>query len=868
MKVCLPNSPQTLPGRLTDPAHNCVRNNAVARLMKELYWPDKNKGLPVPRILGLTASPIMRANVRNLEQELRILEATLDAVCKAPSKHRGELLTQVNRPEMIHVSYKEADPDAVKGITSLANLRRAFRQLDITQDPHVLHLSTAKSTHRHHQLRETVETHNTYAQKQIKSFCNTAQIVGVELGPWATDYYVHRVITGFLAVQTNASPHEISEQYRRYIAECFRKVDAPAPQHVPDNISIKVQALLDILSSHKQATTGIIFARERATVAVLAHILSVHPSTKGHFRVGAMTGTSAHASRSKDFLSLAKKDDQQSLHSFRIGKINLLVATSVVEEGIDVPVCNLVICFDEPMSPKTFVQRRGRARHSVCHFYLLCPESSTRSPDTWLAFEDELRKLYEDELREKATYDVIEAKESSDYPSMHVAETGAVLTIQDAKTHLQHFCSTLTTAKFANSNPIYVLKTVDGRPLDPSQPQLVKAIVHLPSSMVPALRRFESSRPWYSQDLAIKDAAFQAYKTLHEVGLVNKNLLPIQDSDLLPPIEQRAAMEKVWEKINPWIHVAQEWQNANGQLYQRRLRISNQDGSMVANVDVTLPVPVPYMQPLTLFWDSEETWTVTSDEAMRSFGRQDVMDGAMADHTRGLLLMAYGHRHNWREETKQHPIRLAVEGLGADLAMDTEPFTMEAVKGRLSGHLLRESAERDAPYIFREWLPCKPPAEEIGRLWKKGRYGEQSVHYEDAPSDIPYVSVKAWPKKAGFFKRSLVGADSKHSMKRYPRLTPESMLAIERHPPVLTHVGMLIPALTYALETYMLARDLGEGLLQMLEINDAPAILTAISSRSAQLPTDYERIEFLGDSILKFCTTVNLTSQCKSLSIL
>ncbi|KAK1826302.1 Rgp1-domain-containing protein [Podospora conica] len=844
-----------------DEAHNCVRNNAVARLMKELYWPDKNNGLEVPHILGLTASPVMRANIRSLEQELGLLEATLDAVCKAPSKHRAELLAKVNRPDMTSVPYDETDPVTVKNIPSLANLRRAFRQLDITQDPYILHLRKSKSADRLEKLRIALETHTTFAQKQIKTFCNAAQIVGVELGPWATDYYIHRVITEFLAIQTNASPKELSEQYRRYIAECFLKVDAPAPQHIPDNISIKVQALIDILGKHKEATTGIIFARERATVAVLAHILSVHPAMKGHFRVGAMTGISAHLSRTKDFLSLARKDDQQSLHSFRIGKINLLVATSVVEEGIDVPVCNLVICFDEPMSPKTFVQRRGRARHSVCHLYLLCPKSSTRSAETWLAFEDELRRLYEDEQREKATYEVLEAKESSDYPVMNVSETGARLTIEDAKSHLQHFCSTLATAKFANANPIYVLKTVDGKPLDPSQAQLVKAVVHLPPSLVPSLRRFESSRPWYSQDLATKDAAFQAYAKLYEVGLVNKNLLPIQDTDLLPPIEQRTAMEKVLEKINPWIHVAHEWQNENGQLYQRRLRFSNQDGSMIANIDVTLPVPVPYMQPLTLYWDSKEAWTVTSDETMRSFGRQDAMDGATANHTRGLLTLAFGHRHRWTDAEKQHPVRLTVEGLGMDLRVETEPFTVEAIRGRFAGHLLREPAERYAPYIYQDWLPCKPPAQEVGRLWKKGHYGEESVHYDDAPSDVPYVAVKNWPKKAGFFNRALVGAEAKHSKKRYPRVQPDSLVRIDRHPAVLTHVGMLIPALTFALETHMMARDLGEGLLKTLHIKDASVILTAISSSSAQLPTDYERIEFLGDSILKFCTTVNLTSQ-------
>ncbi len=47
---------------------------------------------------------------------------------------------------------------------------------------------------------------------------------------------------------------------------------------------------------------------------------------------------------------------------FRNEHIKVLVSTAIIEEGLDVPGCNLVIRFNKPQNFSSYMQSKGRAR--------------------------------------------------------------------------------------------------------------------------------------------------------------------------------------------------------------------------------------------------------------------------------------------------------------------------------------------------------------------------------------------------------------------------------------------------------------------------------------------------------------------------
>lgn len=73
------------------------------------------------------------------------------------------------------------------------------------------------------------------------------------------------------------------------------------------------------------------------------------------FTMGQAAGSTSSL-RESQILNMNQKD---IMRDFRSGKCNLLVATSVLEEGVDIPECNLIVRFDKIRTYCDYVQTKG-----------------------------------------------------------------------------------------------------------------------------------------------------------------------------------------------------------------------------------------------------------------------------------------------------------------------------------------------------------------------------------------------------------------------------------------------------------------------------------------------------------------------------
>ncbi|CEG83361.1 hypothetical protein RMATCC62417_17291 [Rhizopus microsporus] len=140
----------------------------------------------------------------------------------------------------------------------------------------------------------------------------------------------------------------------------------------------KMEKLLSILLSHfgnlenGQASKVMIFSSFRSSVMDICRVLERHqPMVRATYFVGQATG--------KKGKGLRQAEQQEIIQKFKSNNYNVIVSTSIGEEGLDIGEVDLIICYDSQTSPIRMLQRMGRTgrqRRGKC--ILLMTESEEK----------------------------------------------------------------------------------------------------------------------------------------------------------------------------------------------------------------------------------------------------------------------------------------------------------------------------------------------------------------------------------------------------------------------------------------------------------------------------------------------------------
>ncbi|CAH2987847.1 unnamed protein product [Chilo suppressalis] len=122
------------------------------------------------------------------------------------------------------------------------------------------------------------------------------------------------------------------------------------------------------MQQNPDALCGIVFMRE-ALMAKIMFMLIVdmsraHPKLSYLCAQYCAVETPADPGTEPKECQRQGKKQEEVLKKFRMHECNLLLATSALEEGIDLPRCNLVLRWDTPPSYRSYGLSRGRARAS------------------------------------------------------------------------------------------------------------------------------------------------------------------------------------------------------------------------------------------------------------------------------------------------------------------------------------------------------------------------------------------------------------------------------------------------------------------------------------------------------------------------
>lgn len=766
------------------------------------------------------------------------------------------------------------------------------------------------------------------ASRLVRAFSITSQALGT-LGPWCADRlwrFALQEVDKRLDIHFGELDDAdlLREEEDVLLKRATEIINAtPTLRPCVDNTELfapKVRKLVQILQFYNKRPEdlcGIVFVERRHTANVLEALIGELKEELGNIKCEMLIG---HGSSEDGDISMKYTEQIKVIERFKKGEINLMIATNVAEEGLDIQTCNVVIrcvsrvyvsrdmyvlwsdglmmsklngsCmlssdrFDFFHTLIAYIQSRGRARRPGSKYIVMVEKGNGRE----LKMLDDVRRMEEEMKRwcealpadRKAALlagsdsdDEVDS-DDDDYfdpdQSYLIPATRAIVTLNSSVSLVHYYCAALPRDSFCILQPQFDVK-----------PEGNGYICHLTLPSNSAIREV-TSELLRSKGMAKRAAALKACIQLHQSKALNDHLLPDVETPEEEYRDEKGLLEgskkrkSHYPKKIPdfWALPEENSVMSLRTLYMTMFKVNLTDDMYEGQEYRTLclltrnrfpPIPsfkvyfrsvertadIVSLMPISLDDDQLDALYKFTMKMCSSIVNRDFVCSleeipflvapllpkgqAAADKDNGQLI-------DW-----------------AEIRMGTENHNLPVDPNDLTDAIIIDHADNQRRYfvqrVRRDLNPLSTVPE--GVQLRESGYKNFADYYKTAfgleltLADQPLIEVQLISKVRNFLQ-PVPGAAPKQRARVATFVIPEYC----RRFPICASVfrsAMMLPSLLMRVDAFLAMQEL--RLAHKLYIDDR-LLLEAFTTPSANMEMNYERLETLGDSFLKFVVTIRL----------
>lgn len=356
-----------------DEAHRSIKDYAYTTVARKYIEQSK-----YPLILGLTASP--GGSKEKIEEIRKNLFIQSVEIRSEVDKDVKEYVKEIQK-ETIYVDFPEE-------FQKIKNLLEAVLKDDLIwlRDRHFI--QTMRPTKKLLlTLQSRVAARYSQGSKNfalIWAMIRSAEAIKIEHG---LELLETQVISSLLEYLKKMESSKKRSDKRLFKDPRIREVIKITGELAAKNIEHpKLAKILEIISGMlkgKDAVKIIVFANYRFTVEKINQLLREN-GIKSQILIGQAT---------KERKGLTQKEQIEILKRFGEGEFNVLVGTSISEEGLDVPAVDYAIFYEAVPSEIRSIQRRGRVGRQVSGKIVFLMTKDTRDEGYYYASMQKEKKM-------------------------------------------------------------------------------------------------------------------------------------------------------------------------------------------------------------------------------------------------------------------------------------------------------------------------------------------------------------------------------------------------------------------------------------------------------------------------------------------